>query len=224
VITTRLQVLQGQRETPIAAALPTFLLAAVRNPQRIGAISPSSSRLAALMASVVPTVGEPVVIELGPGTGAVSSAIAARLPEGGRHLAVELDPAMAAFLRHHQVGVEMINADALDLSDLLAAREIPKVTAVVSGLPWSLFDSDSQEHILRQIAEAIGTDGVFTTFAYAHARPLSSARRFRRALERAFDEVQISRLVWRNMPPAFIYICRRPRLVGPGGRSDFRNS
>lgn len=213
MIASRLAVVQGPCDTPTTAALPTFLLAAVRNPQRIGAISPSSARMAALLASVVPTVGEPVVIELGPGTGAVSSAITARLPRGARHLAVELDPAMAAFLSARQTGVEVINADARDLSELLAERDIPRATAVVSGIPWSLLESESQEHILQQVANAIGADGVFTTFAYAHARPLRSARSFRRALERIFDEVQISRLVWQNMPPAFTYICRRPRLI-----------
>lgn len=201
--------LLGECHTPTAAPLPTFLRAAIRNPRRIGAISPSSSRMAALLASVVPTVGEPVVVELGPGTGAVSSAIAARLPGGARHLAVELDPAMAAFLRDHHTGVEVINADARDLVDLLAELHISRVAAVVGGLPWSLFDSGSQQKILQQVAEAIGSDGVFTTFAYAHARALPSARSFRRALEGIFSEVQVSRLVWQNMPPAFSYICRQ---------------
>jgi phospholipid N-methyltransferase len=168
--------------------------------------------MAALLASVVPTAGEPVVIELGPGTGAVSSVITARLPLDARHLAVELDPAMAAFLSRHHEGVEVINADARDLRELLAGSGISRVAAVVSGLPWSLFDSDSQKHILQQIADAIGPDGVFTTFAYAHARALPTARSFRRALERTFGDVQISRIVWQNMPPAFSYICRRPRL------------
>lgn len=205
-------VLQGACGTP-AAAVPTFFLAAIRNPQRIGAISASSPRIAVLLASVVPTVGEPVVVELGPGTGAVSSAIAARLPRGARHVAVELDAGMAAFLRQRHTGVDVVNADACHLSELLAARSIPRVPAVVSGLPWSLFDSSTQDCILQQIAEAIGQQGVFTTFAYTHARMLPSARNFRRALQRTFAEVQVSRLVWQNMPPAFSYICKQPRLL-----------
>ena len=169
--------------------------------------------MAAVLASIVPTGGEPVVVELGPGTGAVSSAITARLSPGARHLAVELDPEMAAFLRRHQAGVEVITGDARELGELLAEREIHRATAVISGLPWSLFDSERQQHILQQVAQAIGVNGVFTTFAYAHAKPLRSARAFRRALERTFDEVQVSRMVWQNTPPAFSYICRRPRLA-----------
>ncbi|CAN5298382.1 methyltransferase domain-containing protein [soil metagenome] len=194
-----------------AAATQNFLLAAVRNPQRIGAIAPSSARLATLLASVVPTGGEPVVIELGPGTGAVSSAITARLPRNARHLAVELDPGMAAFLREHHPAVEVIDGDAHTLADLLADRNIDNVAAVVSGLPWSLFDSESHQRILHQVAESIGADGVFTTFAYAHTKGFRGARGFRRSLEQTFGEVQVSRIVWRNMPPAFSYVCRHPR-------------
>jgi phospholipid N-methyltransferase len=189
--------------------LRRFVLAAVRNPQRVGAVYPSSARLAAELASVVPTVGAPVVVELGAGTGAVSSAISARAPCGARHLALELDGGMAAFLSRKHPSIEVLNADACDLSAVLAAREIGGVAAVVSGLPWSLFNPVMQEHILHQIVEAIGTEGVFTTFAYAHASPLPSARNFRRALAQTFDEVEVSRLVWRNMPPAFTYVCRQ---------------
>jgi len=68
-----------------------FLAAALRKPGRFGAVAPSSPSLAAAIASVVPTVGTPVVVELGPGTGPVTTAIDARLLPGARHLAVELD-------------------------------------------------------------------------------------------------------------------------------------
>lgn len=169
--------------------------------------------MAALLASVVPAEGVPVVVELGPGTGAVSAAIAARLPRAARHLAIELDPAMAEFLRRHQTDMEVINGDARDLGRLLAARDIGGAAAVVSGLPWSLFDAESHERILRQVAAAIGTEGAFTTFAYTHTTRLRSARNFRRTLGLVFDEVQISRMVWHNVPPAFVYVCRRPRTV-----------
>lgn len=196
-------------------ALRTFLAAAVRNPQRVGAVYPSSARLAALLASVVPSVGKPVVVELGAGTGSVSSAIAQRAPRGSRHLALELDGEMATYLREQHPFVEVVNADARDLGAVLAARGISEVAAVVSGLPWSLFNPMIQERILRQVAEAIGAEGVFTTFAYAHATPMPSARNFRRALEQTFDEVHLSGVVWRNIPPAFSYVCRRPKFPDP---------
>jgi phospholipid N-methyltransferase len=63
----------------------------------------------------------------------------------------------------------------------------------------------------------IGTTGAFTTFAYLHGMSLAAARRFRRTLRETFDEVLVSATVWRNVPPAFVYVCRRPRGVPTSG-------
>ncbi|WP_345421924.1 class I SAM-dependent methyltransferase [Pseudonocardia xishanensis] len=196
--------------TPTTGARRAFLAAAVRRPGQIGAVFPSSPRLAGLLASVVPSHGAPVVVELGPGSGSVSAPIADRLPAGGRHLAVELDPALAAYLRRSRPGMEVVDGDARELTSLLAAREAGRVDAVVSGLPWSLFGQADQRAILAQVSAVIGGEGAFTTFAYTHTLAMSSARRFRRLLHEAFDEVVITRTVWRNVPPAYAYVCRRP--------------
>ncbi|HZG89025.1 MAG TPA: methyltransferase domain-containing protein [Pseudonocardia sp.] len=187
-----------------------FLAAFLRRPATMGAVAPSSRRLAAVLASVVPTHGEPVVVELGPGTGAVSEVIARRLPPGGRHLAVELDPAMVAYLERTRPGLEVVHGDAAELGKLLADRGVDRVDAIICGLPWALFDDDTQSRLLAAISAAVGPTGAFTTFAYLHGMTLPAARRFRATLRRSFEEVVVSATVWRNVPPAFVYLCRRP--------------
>jgi phosphatidylethanolamine/phosphatidyl-N-methylethanolamine N-methyltransferase len=211
----------GPAVRPPAAAPPArtaahraFLASALRRPATMGAVAPSSERLAAVLASVVPTRGEPVVVELGPGTGAVSAVIARRLPPGGRHLAVELDPDMVAYLRGTRPELEVVHGNAADLGDLLAERGIERVDAVICGLPWALFDEATQTRLLAAISGAVGTTGAFTTFAYLHGMTLSAARRFRGSLRRTFEEVVVSATVWRNVPPAFVYVCRRPHATG----------
>ena len=87
---------------------------------------------------------------------------------------------------------------------------IDHVDAVVCGLPWALFDDPTQVAILHEISRVIGAGGAFTTFAYVHGMALGAARRFRRTLRGAFEEVLVSATVWRNVPPAFVYVCRRP--------------
>lgn len=193
------------------AARRAFLAAALRRPATMGAVTPSSPRLAAVLASVVPRDGEPVVVELGPGTGAVSGVIAERLPAGGRHLAVELDPNMVAYLGRTLPELEVIQGDARCLGKLLADRGVDHVDALICGLPWALFDQATQESALGEVSTAIGATGAFTTFAYLHGMTLAAARRFRRTLRDTFEEVLVSATVWRNLPPAFVYVCRRPR-------------
>jgi phospholipid N-methyltransferase len=190
-----------------------FFAALLRKPGQIGAVAPSSPSLAGVIASVVPSAGAPVVVELGPGTGAVTTAIDARLDPGARHLAVELDPRMAGFLRQAHPGLEVVDGDAAKLQSLLEERGVEHADAVVSGLPWALFDDVTQASILSQVAAVIGPDGVFATFAYRHGMALAAARRFRRTLHATFAEVQLSPTVWRNMPPAFVYVCRHPRMT-----------
>jgi phosphatidylethanolamine/phosphatidyl-N-methylethanolamine N-methyltransferase len=195
------------------SARRAFLSAALRRPGTVGAVVPSSARLAGVLASVVPRTGSPVVVELGPGTGAVSDVISRRLPPGARHLAVELDLAMVAYLRRTRSELEVVPGDAARLAALLAERGVSRVDAVVCGLPWALFDDDTQTAILAEVGRVIGGTGAFTTFGYLHGMTLAAARRFRATLRATFDEVVVSATVWRNVPPAFVYVCRRP--AGP---------
>ncbi|MEV6227294.1 methyltransferase domain-containing protein [Saccharopolyspora shandongensis] len=191
----------------------TFIERAVRKPNLVGAVAPSSPNLAREMAAVVPTSGNPVVVELGPGTGALSGAIAERLPAGGRQVAIELDAGMVEYLGSELPWLEVIQGDAARLGDLLADAGIDKVDAVVSGLPWSIFPAKLQHDILGQVGAVLAPGGAFTTFAYVHALGMAGARQFRRRLDLSFDEVLTSRTVWRNVPPARIYVCRRPRRL-----------
>ena len=68
-----------------------FLGQFLRSPGTIGAVAPSSRRLAAAVCAPIPERGEPIVIELGPGTGAFTAEIQQRLGGRGHHLAVELN-------------------------------------------------------------------------------------------------------------------------------------
>ncbi len=188
-----------------------FLAAVVRSPATVGAMVPSSSQRAARLAAVVPRAGEPVIVELGPGTGSVTSAIECRLGGRGRHVAVEIDSVLADYLRIAHPHVEVIVGDAVDLERLLAVQHISAVEVVISGLPWTLIDPEAQRAIVDATARCLTPTGCFTTFAYVHGLSLPWARQFRALLGEVFDEVLITRTVWRNLPPAVTYACRRPR-------------
>ncbi len=191
--------------------LSTFLAAVLRSPATVGAVAPSSAFLAQQLTAVVPGEGQPVVVELGPGTGSTTAVVQRRLGGRGRHIAVELDPMLAEHVSREHPSVEVAVGDAAQLPQLLAEFAVTEVDAVLSGLPWSLFSPEGQREILGSIAGVLCPGGAFCTFAYVHALPLGGARRFRALLDEVFDEVLITRTIWRNLPPAACYICRRPR-------------
>ncbi|MEV7228180.1 methyltransferase domain-containing protein [Polymorphospora sp. NPDC051019] len=193
---------------------PTFLAQFVRHPFTTGAVLPSGPGLAADITAAVPRTGHPVVVELGPGTGVFTRAIQRRLAGRGRHVAVEVNPAFAAGLARRHPAVEVVRADAAALGRVLLDRRLPSVDVVVSGLPWAAFPAGRQRAILDAVVGALDAGGVFTTFAYRHALPARPARRFRRLLDGAFEEVTVGRTVWGNLPPALVYHCRRPAGAG----------
>lgn len=182
----------------------------VQAPASVGAVAPSGSRLAEVATAVVPRTGSPVVVELGPGTGSFTRVIQQRLPASGRHVAVELNARFADRLASQHPRVDVAVADATDLREVLAGRGLDRADVVVSGLPWAAFGEKLQRDILSEVVAVLPPDGVFTTFAYAHARWLPPARRLLRSLRESFDEVVVSRTVWANVPPALVYVCRRP--------------
>lgn len=187
----------------------TFLTTAVRHPRMVGAATPTSTAVAATVSQVVPTTGDPVVVELGPGTGSLSNGIRRRLPATARHIGIELSPEMVEHLRVNKPWMEVVHGDAGDLRAMLRRLGIGKVDAVISSIPWSLLDADAQNHILGQVAEALAPHGAFTAVTYIPMDQNTGGKRFRARLDTSFDEV-ITHTTWRNFPPILHYICRRP--------------
>ncbi|MBB5624664.1 class I SAM-dependent methyltransferase [Sphaerisporangium krabiense] len=193
-----------------ASDLRAFMKVALRRWGVVGAVAPSSAVLARALTTVVPAMGTPVVVELGPGTGPVSEGVRARMAPGGRHIAIEIDPSMVAHLRRVRPWLEVIHGDAADLGALLEAAGAGRADAVVSTLPWSLFPGERQARMLAEIGRVLAPGGAFTTVNYLPAMPLAGARAFRARLRAAFDEVLATGPVWRNVPPGVVYVCRRP--------------
>jgi phospholipid N-methyltransferase len=189
----------------------SFLVEFVKDPMTVASVTPSSPALARRVAACIPLTGDPVVVELGPGTGAFTEAIQLLLADRGRHIAIDVNARFISVLAARFGGLDAVTADAADLAGILAARGLRHADFVVSGLPWAAFRPDRQQNLLDAVVDALSPDGAFTTFAYLHSRWAAPARRLRRSLEDRFEEVVLGRTVWSNLPPALVYHCRRPR-------------
>ncbi|MCI2417241.1 methyltransferase domain-containing protein [Saccharopolyspora sp. K220] len=186
-----------------------FLWEFIKSPTTTAAVGPSSRSLAAQMVAPIPNRGEPVVVELGPGTGAFTEVIQRRLGGRGKHLALELNSRWAAELGQRFPAVESVCADARQLPELLRQRGL-RADVVVSGLPWVAHAPVDGVPLIRLIAESLTPGGAFTQFGYTWTRWAPPARRQLADLRAEFEETVISRTVWRNLPPAVVYLARRP--------------
>ncbi len=208
---------QGTGQHARGGGWGTFLAAAIRSPRDVGTLLPSGPELARRLAAVVPRVGPPgrpaVVVEVGAGAGAVTGAIAEQAAQDAMVIAIEKDAGLAEGLRSRQLGVQVVTADAATLPAILAAHGVDRADVIVSVLPWTLFGPQQQREFLTIFAAALQADGVFTAAAYSLGYWTSAARRFRCELERTFGEVLPTRTIWRHLPPAMTYVCRRPGEV-----------
>jgi phospholipid N-methyltransferase len=186
-----------------------FLAAFVRRPFDTGSITPSSAKLAAAMVQDMGISEADTVVELGPGTGVFTELIQSLLRADARFLCFEINPEMAEGLKRRFPRVHVVNDSVENLGHYLKAEGRDGVDAAISGLPWAAFSPSRQACLLDATVKPLKPGGRFATFAYSHAAWLPQARRFRDLLDSRFSEVETSEVVWRNLPPAFVYRCRK---------------
>ncbi|SDP11519.1 Phospholipid N-methyltransferase [Actinopolyspora xinjiangensis] len=204
----RFSPVQWLRNAP-AADYRRFLTAAIRHPGTVGAATPTSNAVANTVARVVPPHGDPVVVELGPGTGSLSVGIRDRLPAAGRHVGIELDESMVRHLRLRLPEMETVHGDARELRSTLPRLGIDNADVIVSSIPWSLLSDEEQRDLLRQCCRNLAPGGAFTAMTYLPMRHSPGGRRFRNHLETSFGEV-VTQTTWRSVPPMLHYTCRHP--------------
>ena len=184
-----------------------FIREYIRNPRGMGAIAPSSPRLAREMVSRMNIEAASVVVEYGPGTGAFTAEILARKSPHSLYLAIEQNPKMTALFRKRFPGALIFEDSVENVSRILKELGQPEVDCVISGLPWSIFSFEMLERILTATHSVLRPGGHFSTFAYPPGNLMPSGKRLQKRLTSLFSRVHKSRVVWRNLPPAFVYHC-----------------
>lgn len=171
-----------------------FLREFVRHPRQIGAVCPSSPVLARHMAGLVPA-GRGLVVELGPGGGAVTAALLHSGVAARDLVLVERSETLAGQLARRFPAVCLIHGDAAQLSSYDALQR-HRVRAIVSSLPLRSLPHGDVRRILDQISTIASPGTVFIQFSYA-------LRRSYDGMAQGFSR-EHARVVWRNIPPARI--------------------
>jgi phospholipid N-methyltransferase len=186
-----------------------FFAAFLSRPGRIGAIGPSSQALTGEMLQGFNLAKMENVVELGPGTGALTGVILSQIGAQTNFLAVELDQGCVNHLTRKFPQLSVVHDSAENLQDVLSQRGIRHVDCIISGLPWASMPATVQRPTFNAVMRSLRPGGTFRTFAFLHASWFPTANRFRRLLDDHFTSVRKSRIVWNNLPPAFVYQCVR---------------
>jgi len=190
-----------------------FFRSFLNQPAVVGALLPSSRALADAMLDRANLDRARAVVELGPGTGAITGPILDRIRSSTLFLALELHQGHVRELRKRFPGLRVYGDSAEHLRRYLGRYRRRTADTVISGLPWANMPSQQQEQVLQSVLECLEPNGTFVTFGYTHVRWFPGARRFRDLLRRSFRVVEQSSTIWRNLPPALVYSCRQPVLA-----------
>ena len=187
----------------------TFSAQFWRSPRTVGAVLPSSRALSAAMVNAIDFGPLRTIVEFGPGTGVMTADIAARLRPMQNYLGIELNVVFYKQLVQRFPQLLFFNESAVNLTEILGRKGIAEIDAVLCGLPWASLPISEQERILGAMLQALRPGGVFVTFAYVQGLLLPGAWALRRRLKANFAALATTKIVWRNFPPAFAYVCRR---------------
>ncbi|MFD1697100.1 class I SAM-dependent methyltransferase [Roseibium aestuarii] len=175
----------------------------LESPLKTGAVSPSGPELAHAMAQYLhPHSGAPV-LELGPGTGVVTEAILKRgVQPRDLHL-IEYSSEFCRLLQARFPGVQIVEGDAYGLRVTLARNGIEPgtVQGIVSSLPLLTRPERERIALLDAALAHMAPGAPFIQFSYGLAPPIKPVD--------PSISVTISPWIWRNLPPARVFVYRR---------------
>jgi len=178
-----------------------FFKGMMQGPKTVGSIAPTSSITARKMASVIDTHSGLPVLELGPGTGAITKAILAHGVAPDNLVAIEYSTDFFNHLTKRYSGVHFINGDAFDLDRTLGVLRGQMFDSVISGIPLLNFPMQARVALLESLLDRLPPGRPVMQISYGAVSPII-ARPDRYHIKH-FD------FIVRNIPPAQLWVYRR---------------
>jgi phosphatidylethanolamine/phosphatidyl-N-methylethanolamine N-methyltransferase len=178
-----------------------FLRSWIEKPLRMGAVMPSGKMLARTMAQYVDVNSTGPVVELGPGTGAITTALLAHGVDQKRLVLIEFNPAFCALLKERYPQATVVQGDAYALRDTLWNVLKTPASAVVSGLPLVTKPMLTRLKLIREAFVAMAPGAPFVQFTYSVVPPIP------KTLPGVSTEA--SERIWMNLPPARVWVYRK---------------
>jgi phosphatidylethanolamine/phosphatidyl-N-methylethanolamine N-methyltransferase len=178
-----------------------FLRSWIEKPLHMGAVMPSGRVLARTMAQYVDIKSSGPVVELGPGTGAITNALIEHGVDQKRLVLVEYNPGFCALLRDRYPLAKVVQGDAYKLRDSLWDVLNVPASAVVSGLPLVTKPMLTRLKLIRDAFLALAPGAPFVQFTYSVAPPIP------KSLPGVSTEA--SERIWMNLPPARVWVYRK---------------
>lgn len=179
----------------------SFLIEYFKSPRTVGAVAPSSEKLAEKMVSDIDFENAKCIVEYGPGTGVFTDKLLERKKQDTILLLLEYNKEFCKRLEekcNRYDNIIVINDSAENVDEHLAKYNIEKVDYVVSGLPFASLPKNVSNKILEKTRSILKSDGLFITFQYTLLK--------KEFITVYFKKIDMERVLF-NVPPAYVFRC-----------------
>lgn len=179
-----------------------FFKVAVKNLKTSGTIAPSSRFLAKRMLKSIDFSTSKVLVELGPGNGAITNQILKEMAPDAHLICFEVNDDFYQHLtkiNHPQLTVLKVSAEHID--EELKKRGFSKACHIISSLPLTIIPNMVSDAILKNALSCLELKGTFIQYQYSltYFKQLKSV--FKDSISLDFELL--------NVPPAFVYRCKK---------------
>lgn len=179
-----------------------FLIEYAKSPRTVGAVAPSSEKLAYKMVEDINFLNASCIVEYGSGTGVFTEKILNKKKDSTIFIAIEYNRDFCEILNDKFKGEKnfiLINGSAENLKEYLNKYNIDKVDYIVSGLPFASMPDAMSNRILKVTKEILKDKGEFITFQYTL---------FKMKLFKSYLSNIKRKKVLLNLPPAYVLKCK----------------
>ncbi len=184
-----------------------FVKAALKNPLQISTIFQTGPWLRDQLLSGLDIKDADIVVELGPGAGAITEGLVRIMNKETKYFGIELNEDLVLALKKFYPELTFYQKSAEYCEQI--AKENKPIDVIASSLPWTVFPYGLQERLVKAIHSSLKPGGQFATYMCVNATIYPAAESFKELIYSNFDKVEKSQVVWRNIPPAFVYTCTK---------------
>jgi phospholipid N-methyltransferase len=190
-----------------------FLKEFLLNQGQIGGVRPSSKALARKMAATIPeTLSPKRVLEIGPGTGNITSEILNNLGKEDFLTLVEINPVFFKILqKKREEWIKRDNCPKIEILNLDFLKHDPsqEFDVVIAGVPFNNFPQEIILAFINKIKSILKSGGIFAYFEYLGARKVKEIfgdqpNSF--YLKEIYPFLIKEKKVLKNLPPAKVNI------------------
>ncbi|WP_053956711.1 class I SAM-dependent methyltransferase [Inediibacterium massiliense] len=180
-----------------------FIKQYIKNPRTVGAIAPSSKKLAYKMIEDINFFNTACIVEYGPGTGVFTEKILENKKDETVFIAIEYNKDFYEILKNKfrdKKNFILINDSVENLKEHLHQYNIEQVDYIVSGIPFASLPEAMSENILAITKDILSREGNFITFQYTLLKEQLFRDYFRNIKRKK---------VLINLPPAYVLECQK---------------